>query len=169
MALKLLLLLVISLISMLMDIKNGKINNKWLFSGWLLGLLCQIGSLGPFGGVTYMAATFMPILMLFPLFGLGMFGGGDLKLLAVLCGILGVRKGARCILYSLIFGGALSLCIVFRKRILKERICYLISYIKSWKSGKPVHSYIQKQGGSGVVHFTIPIFMSVLYCVGGFY
>lgn len=169
MFLKLFLLLAISFVSMLMDIKKGKINNKWLLAGWILGFFCQIYAAGICGAAFYLLHSLMPVVLLFPLFGLGMFGGGDLKLLAILCGFLGWRRGSSCILCSLLIGGVISVYVILRNRIFMERGHYLISYLKRWKSGPPCDSYIQGHKESGAIHFTIPIFLSVLLCLGGFY
>jgi prepilin peptidase CpaA len=97
----------------LMDLTTMRIRN-----GLCLGLLAAYAALAPFVGFTveevaWSAALAAGLLVAsFVMFGFGWMGGGDGKLLAVTALWLGVDVAPAFLIYTGLFGGALTLAVL---------------------------------------------------------
>lgn len=120
----------------LWDVRTGRIPNLWL-AFWLC--VIGIGKVfcgGESGGqkaevfLAYFGAMFFAAAILFPLFIFRMMGAGDIKLMAVLCGALGIQDGFPAIFYGLAAAAAWSFLYMVRMRILKKRILYFLNFIR---------------------------------------
>ena len=67
----------------------------------------------------------------YPFFLCRTIGAGDIKLLAVLGGFLGISDLFRCLVCALIFGGILSLFLMIYRKNLIRRFQYLAGYFRS--------------------------------------
>lgn len=123
--------------SALSDYRTGKIPNRWLMFGticlmtlrWIRG-----PSIQPAIWITefllFLFCTSATIIVLFPLFLFCMVGAGDIKLMAMIIGFLGVHRGAKVLFYGLAVSAVWSFLIMIHKNILKKRITYFFTY---WK------------------------------------
>ena len=72
------------------------------------------------GGLTQVAVTGLVMLVAFLLgtlaFSLGWFGGGDVKLLAACCGLVGFPGAISFVLYTFVAGGFLCIAVAIRRR-----------------------------------------------------
>ena len=118
----------------------------------------------------------MPIIVLFPLYKIGVLGAGDLKLFSVLGFYYPFLKLAFCILTAFIIGAILSVISFMRYDNFYERMTYLFSYLKEcFCTGQFRYYYMDKEGrktpksieNKSKIHFAIPIFFSVLFHIGG--
>ena len=122
-----------------MDLRTQKISNIWLCCGWLSGLghqflTDQIRGLGSFA-----AGSFLPAALLWILFLFRMIGAGDIKLLSVLGGIMGVPDILICMIWSVIFGAVLSAAILIICGDLSRRLTYFTNYFKLYfRTGKRI-------------------------------
>lgn len=119
----------------LFDWRCGKIPNRYLIVWFFIFLAVSVRQerlfLYVFGCITALA-------LLFPLFFLHMMGAGDIKLMALLCGRLGLLPGLQMIFCGLLSAAVWSFFYMMRKRIFLKRIGYFLYYIKqlSWYSGR---------------------------------
>lgn len=68
--------------------------------------------------------------ILFPLFLFRMMGAGDIKVMAVITGYLGLSRGFEIIFYGLAAAAVWSLFYMLNKHILVKRIKYFLNYMK---------------------------------------
>lgn len=147
------------------DLRNYRIPNALIVLGYLLAGSCRIME-GCAQGITGMAGfpagILLPVISLILLQRLGVLGGGDIKLLSVAGGFLGVRAGMLCVLLAFLIGGILSFVLLVRRRILRARICYFLSYIQSViRTGKCFPYYdINRDGQEAAMHFSIAVLLS---------
>ena len=80
--------------------------------------------------VDYLAGCCFTGIVLFPLFLFRMIGAGDIKMMFVLGGALGIRSGFTVIFYGLAASALWSLLYMAQKRILLKRIAYFLNYMK---------------------------------------
>lgn len=123
----------------LSDLKTGKIPNVLVLLGAASFGLC-VFIRGPSSGYGFREAGTILLLFLarllftagalFPLFLFRMMGAGDIKVMAVTAGYLGVESGFETIFYGLAAAAAWSLIYMLRKRILINRIRYFLNYMK---------------------------------------
>lgn len=152
-----------------MDITWEKISNRAILVFALIGFGYQLRTFGLDGGWWYLSGAVIPILMLFILFVFHMLGPGDIKLLSVLGGIMGVGAIVKCIVISFLFGAVLSAASIAVCGNLQQRLRYFAEYISHFIHTKEIRPYYRWGAQIENIHFSVPIFMSVLLYAGGFY
>ena len=111
------------------------------------------------------------VILLYPLFRIGTIGGGDVKLYGVCCGFFPKDKILLFLFFSLLFAAIFSLMRFARKADLKDRLTYLIAYVKSVADSGEWTLYwsdLQEKKKAGVC-LAGPILLSVLLFLGGVY
>ncbi len=112
--------------------------------------------------------VFLPLVLLFPLFCFRMMGAGDIKLMAVMGGILGscgILKGMFC---AFILGAVLSLAFLISCGNLQERFSYFFHYLKVCKEKHCPVPYRRQGAQAENLHFTVPILLGIMLYAGGF-
>ena len=163
------------MIAVYSDGRYGKIYNRHILVGIILGIGFRYYESGSPGILSGLLSMMIPIILLFPLFRIGTFGGGDIKLLAAAAVFL---TPARTILFmgvAFLTGAILALLKMIKERNFIERFQYLMSYIhdvittNQWK----LYEEAAKQSDTEVkrhkIHFAFPIFISALIHMGGLY
>ena len=139
-----------------MDVKEHRIPNWWILTGFLSGLAltaleAETGGIGLAAG-SYLLRVFLCAAVLFPLFVLRMMGAGDIKLMAVMAGFLGWGSGLQAIMYGCVAGAILALVKLLRQGILWQRLTYLLAYIRRLFLTKEIVPYYRaERDGYGVV------------------
>lgn len=99
----------------------------------------------------------------FPLFHFRMIGAGDIKLMAVMAGFLGIQAGIRTIFYGLLIGAAMALLKMLVCGNLYQRLNYFIAYIRQLFLTRKVTPYYQAgQAGCGGKDAVIPLGLCLL-------
>ena len=111
----------------------------------------------------------MPLVILGWLFCLRMLGPGDIKVFCALGGIMGVTKILWCIWFSFLCGAVISLAVLLFYGELWKRMAYLMAYLISYFQTGIIKPYYRRENALENIHFTVPIFMSVMLYTGGLY
>lgn len=157
------------------DRRFGKIFNLQIIFGAAAGILFRYYGSGLSGVLEGMCSFCIPIVLLFPLFRIGTFGGGDVKLLATAAIFL---TPAQTILFmgtAFLTGALLALIKMIKERNFFERFRYLMSYIhdvfttNQWKLYEDAKNQSETELKKHKIHFAIPVFVSVLIHMGGLY
>ena len=164
-----LLVLIMAFIGVCMDLSNEKIANVAITIFIFVGLIYQTSIHGVVGIWEYVKGAGIPLLLLFILFIFRMLGPGDIKLLSVLGGIMGVSAIIHCIIISFIFGAILAAAILVSCGNLKERLRYFAEYITRTLQTKKITAYYKSGMPIENFHFSIPILMSIILYAGGIY
>ena len=91
------------------------------------------------------------------------------KLFCVLGGIMGPVHILWCIWYAFLTGGLLSLAILILCGGFSQRIQYLVKYMKTYIRTGERKAYYRNGTAWENIHFTVPVFMSVMLYAGGMY
>lgn len=149
-------------LAVLSDLKSDKIVNNIIvlgFIGIFLNLMYEC-SLQVF--ISAMAGILFPTICLFPLFYFHMFGAGDIKLLAVAGGLLGLKGVLFCIVVSIFTGALFSVFKLCKYQLFRERFAYFSHYIKMYlQIRKRIPYYDDSLSKKARVHFSVPIAISV--------
>lgn len=164
-----LLVLGFSGIAMCMDFLMERVVNGFIIVLSLTGFFWQIGENGIAGALLGGLGFLCPCILLFPLFYFRMLGAGDIKLFSGLGVFLGVFSVFKLILCSLFLGGLLSLAFLISCGNFKERLSYFLNYVYEYSQSKVLCPYMKRGEQPENFHFTVPIFLSVMFYVGGFY
>lgn len=161
-------ILLIVLTAAFWDLRKGCIPNRLIYIGLAAGAAIRAFSLGFFGIIVFLVGTIFALVLPGGLFYFRMIGAGDVKLLAVLGGFLGIRDYCVFFMTALFFGGIFALGLMISRGNLVNRFQYFTAYLTSFLKTGDWRPYRQKDGKDGEFPFTIPIVLSILCYVGGF-
>lgn len=122
------------------DLRKGKVPNglillgvaAFAISGFIRGPSPGYGVWEVFAGTAFfLIRTVFAAAVFFPLFLFRMMGAGDIKVMAVIAGSMGMDRGIEIIFYGLAAAAAWSLFYMLKKHILVKRIRYFLNYIKN--------------------------------------
>ncbi len=155
------------------DFYRGKIPNGIIIIGSVYGIfrLLYYGEM-----VKFIPGIFFPVIILFPLYKIGVLGAGDIKLFSMTGFYFPFMESVFCIFSAFLIGAFISAISFIRYENFVERMIYLFSYLKEcFRLGHFRYYYLDSKGravsGSeydkSKIHFAIPIFISVLFHMGG--
>lgn len=150
---------------MIMDIKWEKVYNYWIAAGLLCSLFIGLRSGQQTDIVKQIWGILAPLVLLFPLFLGKMLGTGDIKVFAVLGSIMGVRWILTCVAWSFIFGAVIAVPVLLLRCNIKERFTYFFTYLNHVLITKTLPPYLAPGKHPENIHFTVPIFCSVLLLI----
>lgn len=162
MEIKSLICILFSGVSVFMDLKTEKVSNIWIIIGCMISLLMQMFGSEETTLWKWLQGMFFPMVVLFPLFLGKMIGTGDIKVFMVLGSILGWKKIFQCMLSSFFIGALISIPIIVIRCNIYNRFSYFISYVVSVTKTRKIQPYLATGKRPENIHFTIPIFFSVL-------
>ena len=157
------------------DWRFGKIYNWQVIIGVLAGICFRYYEAGPLGVFQGMISFAIPMFLIFPLFCIGTFGGGDVKLLAAAAMFLTPSQTFRFLGAAFLVGAFEALFKMIKERNFFERFHYLMSYVHDIFKTNQWKLYEKKEKQSAVetnrhkIHFAFPVFISALLHIGGLY
>lgn len=122
-ALIIIILLVFLLLAALQDLRRYRISNNLIVSGVFFGALLNIivpSEMGGLGGLSSLLGFGVGLGLLLPMYLLRAMGAGDVKLMAMVGAFLGPEAIMVAILYVLVTGGVLSICVAMYCGVLKK-------------------------------------------------
>lgn len=149
------------------DLRSGRIPNRLIVAGLLVGMICQIVQHRVAGLVLFLGGSQLPVLLLGVLFYFRMIGAGDVKLFCVVGGFLGAPGLLRCMALAGIFGAIWSAGILWKRHLWTERIGYFVQYVSGYAKNRHWKSYLDGVDEAGKIPLSLPILASVLCYVGG--
>ncbi|MBS7008947.1 prepilin peptidase [Anaerostipes sp.] len=143
------------------DLVQFRVPNYFILCGLVLGYL-----LWPFHDLSIpevLLGSMCPVIFLYPLFAVGAFGAGDIKLFIVTGLFLG-RLNLYLVTVSFFTGGILALFKMISDRSLIPRLVYFYSYMIQCISQKKINTYLSysPEKGKNRIHFTAAIFLGYL-------
>jgi len=132
------------------DIKSRKISNLWILAGAAAGIW--------FRGIYFLACATVVLAVSYWLYYFRLAGAADLKVMAVICGYLGLRQGLGAIASGIVLSAAGSLIYlgVSKKfKLIMKRLIYLMVWFRHMIQTKERIAY--DQGGSAGEAITIPL------------
>lgn len=155
-------------IAVLLDLYCDRISNHIIlmgFCGILFKLFFEIIRNG--FNVSYLIQSIggclVPLVCLFPLFYFHMMGAGDIKLLMVAGGFVGLRAVPYCLFISVVVAAVISLYKMIKYHLFQERFAYFSYYMKNYLNTKERKFYYDKELSEECkVHFSVPAAISVM-------
>lgn len=152
-----------------MDLIQMQIKNSWILCSLFMGFTLCFFEKGTRGIPAFVLGMIIPAVLLGWLYYFRMIGAGDIKLLCALGGIMGPKSSLECIWFSFLAGACISLAVLVFCNDSEERIAYLIRYLKDYAKTGMKKPYYTKGEAAENIHFSVPIFMSVMLYAGGIY
>lgn len=123
-------LAVLIALSLASDIKTYKIKNHIILPFIAAGTVTNYIIYGIKGVKDSFWGIVIPILILFIFYALRMLGAGDIKLFSAIGAITGIKFVLYSMAYSFLAGGVIALFILAANRNWKQRLLYLLNYLK---------------------------------------
>ena len=169
----LLVLVLLLFIAAALDFYCGKIPNILILIGCCYGGIRFLiyGDM-----LSHVPGIIFPIIILFPLFKIGVMGAGDIKLFSLLGFYFTFMESIFCIFTAFVLGAVVSGLSFVRHDNFVERMTYLFSYLKECLTlGHFRYYYLDSKGkrisnskeNQSKIHLAIPILISVLLRIGG--
>lgn len=166
-------LVLLLLIAAISDFYRGKVPNAVVVTGCFYGTFCLVYDSN---FIKCIPGILFPIVILYPLYKIGVIGAGDIKLFFMTGFYFPFMKQILCIFTAFILGAIISVISFIRYDNFPERMTYLFSYLKECFNVKEFRYYYLDSEGKRIsgsmeskskIHFAIPIFISVLFHMGG--
>lgn len=140
------------------DLRYGKVSNCWILLGIAVFLTSRLMVFirGPSETVAdfftdsigFMLRFILVILIFFVLFLFHMMGAGDIKVMALIGGYLGLSEGFRIIFYGLTASALWSLLFMIHKKNLMKRIQYFFRFMHCFFVTGEIRAYHEKGGNN---------------------
>ncbi len=113
-------LLILLLLAAWQDCREYRISNRLVVSGALLGILINVLLPSGIGFLESFLGCVVGLLLLLPMYMLRTMGAGDVKLMAMVGAFVGLPEIIVVVLYTMLAGGVLSVCVAWHYGILRE-------------------------------------------------
>lgn len=110
------LILIITFIAMITDVKEHKIPNRLLLGSLIVGLVFTLFNAGFMEGVTFLLRAVLGILIMIVPYVFKKVGGGDVKLVAIVCAYMNWIPSFYIAVYFSIIGAMIALVLLFIKQ-----------------------------------------------------
>jgi len=157
----------------LADLKTDRIPNGFILFGIACGIVDSILSGREITSI--LASVFLAFLLMYPLYMIGAFGAGDVKLLILIGAFQRPRELMIILAGAFVIGAGFSLIKLATEKNGVERLRYFISYLQDvWRTGhwkiygenlkKDYHTCWKNK-----IHFAVPILFSTVCRIGGLF
>ncbi|MDE7199432.1 MAG: A24 family peptidase [Lachnospiraceae bacterium] len=161
------------LLSALADLRTDRIPNGFILSGIVCGMTGSI--LSGRGLTSILTSMVLAFLLLYPLYRIGAFGAGDVKLFILIGSFQNAGEMMAVLAGAFVIGAGFSLLKLAVERNGRERLYYLVSYLQDirrtghWKIyggnlNQDYHTYCKNK-----IHFAVPILFSTVCRIGGLF
>ena len=132
------------------DIKSRKISNLWILAGAVSGIW--------FYRAEFLYCSLMVLVVSYWLYYFRLMGAADLKIMALICGYLGVRQGFCAIAVGIFLSAAGSLLYLGaggKLAVIRTRLFYLIAWFRHVIQTKERIPYVQAEPAGEMI--TVPL------------
>lgn len=155
------------------DLKTDRIPNGFILLGIACGIACSLISGRALPGI--LASVFSAFLLMYPLYKIGAFGAGDVKLFVLIGSFQNIGEATAILAGAFVIGAGFSLVKLAVEQNGRERLQYFFSYLREicrtghWKVygedlKQDYHTYCKNK-----IHFAVPILFSVVCRIGGLF
>lgn len=110
------LILMITFVAMLTDVKTNKIPNLLLLSGLIIGCLFSLITMGGMSALAFLIRAVAGITVMLIPYLFKKMGGGDVKLVAIVCAYMNWIPSLYIAVYFSIIGALIALIVLFIKQ-----------------------------------------------------
>lgn len=112
------------------DIQSGKVSNRLIVTGLVIGIVFQVMEYGAWGIPYFLGNISFPVILLYLLFQMRVLGAGDIKLFSMIGSILTLGELCRCMAYSFIAAGAGSVLFLAADKESVKRLFFAAAYLR---------------------------------------
>ncbi len=166
-------------VAVLFDLRTDKIPNRLLLAGTAAGFLAGAlqATAGPNAGISdgmawkawmlMVSGALLPLLFPGILYVFGLLGAGDVKLFCMMGVYLGAKEGWQLIKGAFLLGGIYAAVLLLIRKNARARFTYLVHYFRQPPAQRDPGGYLRGTPASGRMHFSVPVFLSLLLWAAG--
>ena len=154
--------------AVIQDIRSGRVSNKLILFGLLVGLFSKVWEYDARGIYLFLRNISVPVILFYLLFLMHVLGAGDIKLFSMIGGILTIQELFLCIWYSFMAGGILSLFYLLKDKDRWMKLKYAWGYLlRICRERKVVPYELPEEMARSKMAFSIAVFGGWLgvYCI----
>lgn len=125
------------LMAAVQDIRSGKVSNRLIAAGLMIGSFFQIRNYQICGMYYFLRNVSIPVILLYLLFQMRVLGAGDIKLFSMIGSFLTMQELLKCMAYSFLAAGAGAVLFLAadkrRRQRIRQGILYLFYTIRTGK------------------------------------
>ena len=145
------------------DIRSGKVSNRLIVAGLMIGAVFQMTEHGIWGIYFYLRNISVPVILLYLLFQMRVLGAGDIKLFSMIGSILTIEELCRCMMYGFIAGGIMAFLFLAIDKRRWERLKYGGKYLFDMAINRQIRPYHPPMMEESVSFpFAVPILFGVI-------
>ncbi|WMC94350.1 A24 family peptidase [Kineothrix sp. MB12-C1] len=162
------------IVSVVMDFLFDKIFNGWILIIIMTGMSYMAWKSGVEGILNALLSMILPFIILYPLFMIGSFGAGDIKLLSAIGSFFTAREILSCVMTAFLMGAVFSFIKMVAEGNFVQRMEYLWSYVcdvfrnREWKLYEE-EIQDRKERNKGKIHFALPVLLGAILVKGGWF
>lgn len=124
-----------------MDVRDHKVSNLWILSGYVAGLSIRLWNIGPIGIKDFIWNALWPMLLLYLLFLIRAIGAADVKVFSALATILIPSLTIRVLVCSFLFGAIFSIVQIIKTGDGLARLIAVRDYVIDVASERKLVAY----------------------------
>ena len=149
-----------------MDAASGKIKNKLLFSGLLVGILLGIPGICENGCKDFLMGLLLPVCICWIPFRMHGLGAGDVKLFSVIGCLNGGQVAIYCICISFLLAAGFSFGRLLNQRQFYASMRNCIQYFQMIVRNREIMPYPERYCPGHRFHFSIAILLGYIVVLG---
>lgn len=152
--------------AVVMDLRTGRIPNRWICVGLAAGTVLLLSPQSALGPGSFFLGFLIPFLIGWIPFRMRAIGAGDIKLFFVVGCLNGGEDVFYCIFFSFLLGAGISLSKLLSLRQLKAGLMNCFQYFINMLIQKKVYMYPGAREKSHTIHFSAAIFLGYIVWLG---
>lgn len=148
------------------DIESGKISNRLIVTGLVIGIIRQVTENQVWGVYYFLRNISVPVILLYLLFQMRVLGAGDIKLFSMIGSILTIGELFRCMAYSFMTAGAASVLFLAADAKRRQKILCAVSYLFHMLRTGEVRPYpLSHEKGRYRFAFSVPVLFGTAFAL----
>lgn len=158
--------LILLFAAVVMDLRTGRISNKWICAGLTAGTVLFLSPVSVLGPGAFFLGFLIPFLICWIPFRMRAIGAGDIKLFFVIGCLNGGEDVFYCIFFSFLLGAGFSLGRLLSLRQLRVSLMNCFQHFIDMLTQKRIQVYPGAGEKSHTIHFSGAIFLGYILWLG---
>ena len=160
-------LICILIAALVCDFRTYKIPNQMIIAGGFAGLIYRFIVNSYMGIVQWLIGTVSMIGILYLLYCISVMGAGDIKLLGIISGFLGLKRGIVVTVFTLVTAAVIAIILLIKRQNFRHRMAYLINFLQEFRLQKEIrYMDFKNKDKAACMHLTLPLLIAFLILRG---
>ncbi len=162
------LVLLFALLSMaaVQDVRSGRISNRLIAAGLMIGIAIQILEYQMWGVYYFLRNISVPVILFYLLFQMRVLGAGDIKLFSMIGSFLTIWELLRCMFYGFLAAGAGAVLFLAADKRRWQRLWYGVKFFRDFVRTGNVQPYCPPYKEEALSYaFSVPVLVGTIWAL----